>query len=235
MPGSSAAGASDSVAWVGGAVLTILPMPIQRPAVFMDRDGTLNEMVYDADHGVMDSPLMPEQIMLRRQASSFVAALNELGYLCIVVTNQPGVAKGTLTLERLARIHDKLEDDLRRNGASIEKIYFCPHHPDAGTPERKELAIECACRKPAPGLLIEAAAEYRIDLPRSFMVGDGLVDVEAGRRAGVSTILVTQAQAAMLEMVQQRPEARPDRLASDLNAALSIIAGRRAEEREVAG
>lgn len=200
---------------------------IQRPAVFLDRDGTLNEMVYDPDHGVMDSPFVPEQLMLRRQAATFVGALNELGYLCLVVTNQPGLAKGTLTLERLARIHDKLSADLRRNGAALDGIYFCPHHPDAGPSARRGLAVACACRKPAPGLILEAAADHRVDLRRSFMVGDGLVDVEAGRRAGVSTILVTKAQAALLEKIDERPDARPDHWAADLHGALAIIAGQR--------
>ena len=128
---------------------------------------------------------------------------------------------------RLARIHDKLEADLRRNGAALDGIYSCPHHPDPGLVRRPDYAVECACRKPAPGLILEAAAEHRVDLRRSFMVGDGLVDVEAGRRAGVSTILVTKAQAALLEKVDERPEARPDHWAADLHEALSIIAGQR--------
>jgi D-glycero-D-manno-heptose 1,7-bisphosphate phosphatase len=204
-------------------------MAIRRPAVFLDRDGTLNEMVYDQSRDVTDSPHSPDEVVLRRRAAPFVQALNHLGYLCLVVTNQPGVAKGTLTLERLGRIHEKLEADLERNGALLQEIYFCPHHPDPGADGRPEYKTACSCRKPGPGLLLQAAADHRVDLGRSFIVGDGLIDTEAGRRAGVTTILLTHDRPELLEQVRERPEVRPDHLAVDLDEALAIIVQQRKE------
>jgi len=209
-------------------------MTTHRPAVFLDRDGTLNEMVYDESHGIVDSPLRPEDLVLKRQAAPFVRALNHWGYLCLVVTNQPGLAKGSLTQERLNRIHGKLRSDLRANGAILDGILFCPHHPDPGLAGRAEYAGKCPCRKPAPGMILDAAVRHHVDLSRSFMVGDGLTDVEAGRRAGVATILVARLQPALLEQLESWPQSRPDRFAADLNEARQII-GRRREELRAGG
>ena len=200
-----------------------------RPAVFLDRDGTLNEMVYDETHGIVDSPFTPDRMVLKRQAGAFVAALNRLGYLCLVVTNQPGLAKGTLTLDRLADMHERMESLLEARDAHLDGIYFCPHHPDPGSAGPAELAVACSCRKPEPGLIVEAAERHGVDLGRSFMVGDGVVDVEAGRRAGVTTILVAKMQAELLERMADRPDARPDCVAQDLEGALQHIQRTRAE------
>jgi len=203
-------------------------MTTHRPAVFIDRDGTLNKMVRSAD-GRLDSPLHASELVLERHATSFVRALNQLGYLCVVVTNQPGLAKGTLTQRRLARIHEQLRDDLASAGAVLDGIYYCPHHPDPGPGGNPRYTGDCSCRKPAPGLLLEAAVARGVNLQRSFMVGDRLVDVEAGRRAGVSTILVRRPDANLQAEFERQPNARPDRYADDLAQALEIIAERREE------
>lgn len=200
-----------------------------KPAVFVDRDGTLNEMVYDETHGVMDSPFRPEHLALKRQAGPFVRALNELGFLVIVVSNQPGLAKGTLTPLRLDRIHQKLRDDLAHAGARVDGIYYCPHHPDPGPGAVPEYTGYCECRKPEPGLLFRAADDHGIDMRRSILVGDGLNDVEAGRAAGVTTILVSALKPEVLECLQARPEAQPDHVVRDLNGALTVIRSLREE------
>ncbi len=196
---------------------------VLRPTVFLDRDGTLNEMVYDESHGVLDSPFWPEHLVLKREAGPFVRALNQLGFMCPVVTNQPGIAKGFLTPMRLDRIHRHLHEELARSGAHLDGIFYCPHHPDPGSRGREDLAIKCHCRKPAPGLIFEAAAVLHSDLDRSYMVGDGLTDMEAGRAAGVTTVLVSKLKPETMERIQQRPEARPDHVVSDLNEALNMI------------
>lgn len=149
-------------------------------AVFLDRDGTINE-----DVGFLRRE---EQLRLLPGVAGAVAELNRMGWLVIVVTNQPVIARGEATLEELDAIHRKLETLLGQEGAYVDAIYYCPHHPDRGFPgERPEYKIDCACRKPKPGMLLEAADRFHIDLTSSWMVGDSWRDMEAGRAAGCHT------------------------------------------------
>ena len=120
-----------------------------------------------------------------------IRTVNESGYLAIVVTNQPVIARGEVTGEELTEIHNKMETLLGKEGAYLDGIYVCPHHPDSGFPgEIPDLKIECDCRKPKPGLLLQAAEEYNIDLSQSWMVGDSAIDVQAGQNAGCQTALI---------------------------------------------
>ena len=120
-----------------------------------------------------------------------IRRINESGYLAIVVTNQPVVARGEVSFEELTEIHNKMETLLGQEGAYLDAIYFCPHHPHKGyAGERPELKIECDCRKPKPGLLRKAAMDFNIDLSQSWMVGDGENDVKAGLHAGCRTALL---------------------------------------------
>jgi len=146
-------------------------------AVFLDRDGTLN--VYK---GFITRP---EQIELIDGTAEAIRAINDSGYLAIVVTNQPVIARGDCTFEELEEINNTLSTRLGEAGAYIDDLYFCPHHPDKGFEgERPEYKIECSCRKPKPGMLLEAAEKYNIDLKESYMVGDGENDMRAGAAAG---------------------------------------------------
>lgn len=187
-----------------------------RRAAFVDRDGTLNEMVYDPTHGLMDSPRRPEQVVAMKNAAAFLAGLRELGYLIVVVTNQPGVSKGTLTLPELEAVNRRLADLLAPAG--WDDLRFCPHHPDFGS--------TCDCRKPRPGMLTRAAADHGIDLAQSWMIGDGQVDVAAGRAAGCRTLLVSKLKISQVEKFFDTNGAEPDAIAPNLMAALDIIAGR---------
>ena len=141
-------------------------------ALIMDRDGTLMR----DSHYLRD----PGGIRIYPGTLPALKKLQKRGWKLIVGTNQSGVSRGYLTLATLKRIHDRFRDICRRGGLRIDDIFFCPHHPDAG----------CACRKPATGMLEKAARKYRLDLERSFVVGDKGCDMEWGRRAGVRTILV---------------------------------------------
>lgn len=155
----------------------------KQKAVFLDRDGTINEY-----RGFITSP---EQLELMDGAAEAIRAINNSGYLAIVVSNQPVVARGDCTFEELEQIHNKLETELGRAGAYLDAIYFCPHHPDKGFPgEIAELKIDCACRKPKPGMLLQAAKDFNIDLSQSYMVGDSMRDMEAGKAAGCKTVYV---------------------------------------------
>lgn len=150
-----------------------------RPAVFLDRDGTINEEVdYLSD---------PADLVLLPGAAAAIRRWNGAGYLVVVVTNQSGIARGLLDEERLREIHDRLQRMLAREGAAIDAFYHCPHHPDFGEPPLRE---RCGCRKPAPGMLLRAAEELHLDLERSWIVGDSLRDLEAGAAVGVRGILV---------------------------------------------
>ncbi len=155
----------------------------RQKAVFLDRDGTVNRYVGFLRH-IDDFALLPG-------AAEAIRRINEAGYLAIVVTNQPVIARGEVTERELETIHNKMETLLGAEGAYLDAIYYCPHHPDRGFPgEIPELKIPCGCRKPKPGLLLRAAEDWNIDLGRSWMVGDGENDVLAGRAAGCKTALL---------------------------------------------
>ncbi len=152
-------------------------------AVFLDRDGTLNRYI-----GFLRSP---EELKLLPGAAEAVRRINASGYLAILVTNQPVIARGEVTVEGLREIHNKLETLLGKEGAYLDAIYYCPHHPHSGFPgEIKELKFDCDCRKPKPGLLLQAARDYHIDLTKSIMVGDRESDILAGKAAGCRTVLL---------------------------------------------
>lgn len=147
-------------------------------AVFLDRDGTINQYV-----GFLTKA---EQFELIPQVEDAIKLINKSGYLTIVVTNQPVIARGDCDWEDLRMIHDKMETDLGKSGAFVDGIYICPHHPDKGFEgERPEYKINCDCRKPKAGLFLKAASDYHIDLSQSVMIGDSDADVEAGRNAGL--------------------------------------------------
>lgn len=149
----------------------------KQKAVFFDRDGTINR-----HNGYI---VKPDQLELLPGAAEAIKRINHSGMLAIVVTNQPVIARGDCSLAELQEIHDALETKLGEQGAYVDAIYFCPHHPDKGfAGERPEYKIKCKCRKPEPGLLLQAARDYHIDLSQSYMIGDGQSDVEAGVRAG---------------------------------------------------
>ena len=150
----------------------------KQKAIFLDRDGTINKMV-----GFVTKP---EQFELIEGAAEAIKTINKSGYLAIVVTNQPVIARGDCTFEELQTIHDKMETELGKVGAFVDAIYVCPHHTDKGFEgERPEYKCNCDCRKPKPGLLLKAAKDFNIDLSESYMVGDSHRDVEAGENAGV--------------------------------------------------
>ena len=149
------------------------------PAVFLDRDGTIN-VEKDYLHKVEDFEFIdgvPEAIR----------ALKRAGYLIIVVTNQSGVARGYYSLDDVAQLHEHVQRELAKHNTAIDAFYVCPHHPKKGI---GEFLQKCDCRKGAPGMLLKAADDHGIDLSRSYMVGDKIADIEAGNNAGCLPILV---------------------------------------------
>lgn len=156
----------------------------KQKAVFLDRDGTINKYI-----GFLRDI---DDFELIDGVASAIKAINASGYLAIVVTNQPVIARGEVSFEELQEIHNKMETLLGEKGAYVDAIYYCPHHPHKGYEgERPELKIECDCRKPKPGMLLQAAKDFNIDLEHSWMIGDGENDITAGKNAGCHTALIT--------------------------------------------
>ena len=150
-----------------------------RRAVFIDRDGTISEEVGYVNH-VSRYRVFPF-------AAAAVRALNEAGRLAVLVTNQAGVARGYFQEEMIGRVHGLLEEELRKEGARLDAVYYCPHHPSVGEPPYR---LDCDCRKPRPGLIKRAAEELGIDLRKSWMVGDRYSDTELARNAGTRAAFV---------------------------------------------
>ena len=169
----------------------------KQKAIFLDRDGTINKYV-----GFLTKP---EQFELIDGVAEAIKHINKSGYLAIVVTNQPVIARGDCTWKELRTIHNKMETELGKYGAFVDAIYVCPHHPDKGFDgERSEYKHDCNCRKPAPGLLLQAANDFNIDLSQSIMIGDSDRDVEAGKNAGckVSLVIDTNEEEALLNIIE---------------------------------
>ncbi len=200
----------------------------RQAAVFLDRDGTINEEV-----GYLDRI---EKLRLIPGAAGAIRRINESGMRAVVVTNQSGIARGFFDEALVAAVHERLLKMLRAEGAYLDGFYVCPHHPTEGM--GKHLRT-CDCRKPASGLLLRAAEELRLDPACSYMVGDTLKDIEAGTRAGAKSILVRTGYGmeaiAKLSVPDPESEAgtivRPARIAADLQEAVAWIM----EDRKGAG
>jgi len=175
-----------------------------RPAVFLDRDGTINvEVDYLSD---------PDDLRLEPGAGAAIAALNQAQYDVVVVTNQSGVARGILDLTRLDEVHARLRELLAAEGAHYDALRYCPHHPTIGQPPYVET---CECRKPLPGMLVSAAEELGSDLSSSWIVGDSLRDLQAGAALGLPGILVgtgkgTDQRERLGEIKEPTPHFVPD-------------------------
>lgn len=170
----------------------------KQKAIFLDRDGTINKYV-----GFLRNI---DDFELIEGVAEAIKLINQSGYLAIVVTNQPVIARGEVTWEELNEIHKKMATLLGKEGAYVDGIYICPHHPDKGFEgERPEYKIDCECRKPKPGLLLQAAKDFNIDLSESYMIGDSHRDVEAGENAGVkkSILIKENNENALLTIINE--------------------------------
>ena len=174
-----------------------------RRAVFLDRDGTLNVEIQQI--------LVPERVTLIEGAAEAVRAINEAGLLAILVTNQAVIARGYCNEEDLERVHERLRDLLGRDGAHLDAIYYCPHHPEYTGP--------CGCRKPQSGLIRRAQTDFDIDVTHSWVVGDSVKDVRLARGVGASAALVRTGKAGS----DLGPNDRPDRVFDSVLQAAGFI------------
>ncbi len=188
-------------------------------AVFLDRDGVINELIYYQEQGIVDSPFTAEQFRLLPGVGEAIRKLNEADYKVIVASNQPAVAKGNMSEENFQKIRQKMKKELTKDGAFLDGEYYCFHHPEAKV---ERLRANCGCRKPEPGLLLQAAKDMDIDLSKSWMIGDGLTDVKAGKRAGCRTILLGRMKCELCHLMDEE-DARPDAITLNLEEAVQFI------------
>jgi len=185
-------------------------------AIFLDRDGTINEEVGYLDH--------PDRLHMIPAAFAAIRLINQSGMKAIVISNQSGVARGFFTEENVREIHQNIQQALRERGAFIDRFYFCPHHPTEGEEPYRKV---CNCRKPQPGMLYQAADELDIDLARSYMIGDKYADIEAAHRAGVKGVLVLTGygrhSSGDKDHETETQDNRPDYIAADILGAVRWI------------
>lgn len=164
---------------------------VPRKAVFLDRDGVINEIAYNEETEQLDSPLDVSQFVMIKDAADAIKRIRDNGYYVFVVTNQPAAAKGKTTLKKLYEINNELRRQLAGAGTSVDDIFMCAHYPEEQPHTRERFLIKkCSCRKPEPGLIEMASGKYKIDRKASFMVGDSFTDILCGRAAGVKTVFV---------------------------------------------
>ncbi len=188
-------------------------------AVFLDRDGVVNELIYYQEIGIIDSPFTVEQFQLLPAVATAINAFHDMGYKVILASNQPGIAKGHMSEATFQKIKDKMKSDLAREGAFLDREYYCLHHPEAKVEKPR---VNCECRKPRPGMLLQAAQEMNVDLSQSWMIGDGLTDIKAGKAAGVRTVLMGRMKCELCKLMDE-DGARPDILCLNLLEASRMI------------
>ena len=189
------------------------------PAIFLDRDGVINELIYYPEHGIVDSPFTEGQFKLIPAVGEAINKFHDLGFKVIVISNQPGIAKGNLSEKTFERISETMKKQLAKKGAFLDAEYYCFHHPEAKV---KRLKANCSCRKPEPGLILQAAKDMSIDLSRSWMIGDGLTDVKAGKEAGCRTILLGRMKCESCHLMDEQ-DSYPDFIAPNLLEASRIV------------
>lgn len=186
---------------------------MKRPAVFIDRDGTVNEQMGYINH--------PSRFIMLPGIPEAIRLLNKNGFLALIVSNQSGVARGYFPIDLVHRVNALMKESLENEGAALDGIFFCPHHPRAEVPE---YALNCDCRKPGTGLIKQACRAFDIDLSRSYAVGDRYHDVEFGHRAGIRGILVKTGygRGEIDHLLPAKPR-QPDYIAEDLLDAVHWI------------
>ena len=184
------------------------------PAVFVDRDGVINEIVWNEDIEQLDSPMRVSQFKFLPHVADALKLIKEKGYYIFVVTNQPGAAKGKTDLATLYDINTYMIDSLSKEGVDIDDLFMCPHYPkELPLTKEKFLIKKCNCRKPEPGLIYRAMRKYNIDMTRSFMIGDSCTDVSAGAAVGLQTIFTGDLKC---DLCKKLGDLSPDLIAKDL-------------------
>jgi len=191
---------------------------MKEKAIFLDRDGVVNELIYHKEMGIVDSPFTVEQFKLLPNVGKAINNFHKQGYKVFLVSNQPGLAKDRYSEGVFKKIKEKMRVELLKKGARLDGEYYCIHHPEANIKKYKK---RCDCRKPKPGLILQAAREHKIDLSLSWMIGDGITDILAGQAAGVRTILIGILKCDLCKIMEDEG-AKPDFITPNLYKASLI-------------
>ncbi len=187
--------------------------------VFLDRDGVINKMIYHKEFGIMDSPFTVDQFELMPGIGNFINKLHGAGWLVAIVSNQPGIAKDHFTAETFRQITQKMTRELALTNSYVDFERYCLHHPQAVINSFRE---DCACRKPKPGMILDILQKYIVPAKDCWVVGDGLVDVQAGKRLNIRTILLGQPKCDLCKLMDN-PEVKPDFICKDFDEVLDVI------------
>lgn len=194
---------------------------MKKQAVFLDRDGTINTDIGYLNH--------PDQLELIPNAALAIKLLNNAGFTTVVITNQAGIAKGLLHEALIPEIHKRLSALLNKENARIDRFYYCPHHPEAAV---EQYRIACQCRKPLPGLVLQAARELEIDVQHSYVVGDKSCDMELAHNVGAAAIMVLTGYGVRELTRHREANLKPPRyIASDLYDAVQFILNNSSEKQ----
>lgn len=191
-------------------------------AIFLDRDGVINELFYDTGNGLAETPLVPSQVKLVFGISELIKEAKKLDYLTVIISNQPGVALAKTNEEKFKEVCNEIDKRLEEQGAKLDYHYYCMHHPFAKV--EKYLKI-CNCRKPGIEMFKQASKEHDINLSSSWMIGDGVNDIISGKKAGCKTILLANIEAAenLRILEDQLGEIKPDYIVKKLPKIIEII------------
>ena len=188
---------------------------MMKPAVFLDRDGVINELILNTGTGEYEPPHCPDDLIIFPEVIESLRIFQDAGFELFLISNQPDYAKGKTTLEQIRAVHDKLDHILKTEGIRFRTYYYCYHHPDGVVPE---YSFACECRKPQPFFLFKAARDYGIDLKNSWMIGDRDSDIVCGKAAGTRTILVQEPHSS-----GARGSAHPDFTTENLKDTVATI------------
>jgi D-glycero-D-manno-heptose 1,7-bisphosphate phosphatase len=186
-----------------------------KKAIFLDRDGVLNELVLNPSTGEYEPPHSPEDLIPCSYVIEALHSLLDAGFILFLISNQPDFAKGKTTLDTLKVVHERLDNILKSAGIRFTEYYYCYHHPNGIVPE---YSFSCECRKPKPFFLLKAARDYGIDLRNSWMIGDRDSDIECGKAAGTRTIIIEEPHSSRL-----RGFSNPDFTSANLKDAVKVI------------
>ena len=188
-------------------------------AIFLDRDGVVNELVYFPEQGIIDSPFIANQFHLCPRVPLAIKRFQSAGYKVIIVSNQPGIAKGHMTLSNFKKIGETMKAQLGKEDASLDGEYYCLHHPEAIIEQYRR---DCKCRKPKPGLILQAAKDMDIDVSQSWLIGDNLTDIKAGKNAGCHTMLLGKMRCELCDLMYN-DGIKPDAIKLNLLEAVDLI------------
>ena len=192
---------------------------MKNKAVFLDRDGVINEVIYHKEMGIVDSPSSVEQLKLIPEVGIAINKFHDLGFKVIVISNQPGIAKDNYNMDVFEKIKEKMKNELEKDNATLDAEYYCLHHPEA---KIEKYHIICDCRKPKPGMLFQAAKDHDIELSESWMIGDGINDMQAGQEAGCKTMFIGRMKCDLCKVMEDEG-VKPDFIAPNLFKASLII------------